>query len=219
MLLLESRANYSCPQCQTPPEILEPISHPHCGYAAWKAHCLTILEKDIGQQIVEKLNEIEAARNRVTCHQCGVCCKFASSEFSYAELQQKATQGDEFAKQFTSVFLPYASSDAARERFPELVDQILTEVRNQQAESGMDSAPVHFYHCPYIGEDNRCTIYGTPKRPEICAGYPDTPLTFIYNKCAWKPWKDEYHRESLVAHASIELCLFYSDKLGKLDSA
>lgn len=222
-LLLAHRDAYACDTCSPPPGVLDPISHAGCGFSAWKTHCLSLLEQDIGGQILAKIQEIETARNQITCHQCGVCCRFASSEFSYETLLEKGSNGDAFARQFTSVFLPYASTEAARARFPELVDQILTEVRAQQAEqlgqqssvskNNTDSAPVYFYHCPYIGEDNRCSIYGTPKRPEICAGYPDTPLTFIYNKCAWKPWKDEYHHDSLMTHASIELCLFYAEKL------
>lgn len=216
--LMALQAEFTCPQCVLKndlPEVVETL-HAGCGYKNWQAACLRLIEVDIGKDILQTVNRIETERNQVQCHQCGVCCKFASSEFSYDELLEKASGGDEFARQFTSVFLPYANAEAARYRFPDLVDSILKEVRLQQAEQSptqTDTAPVHFYHCPYIGEDNRCTIYGTPKRPAICAGYPDTPLTFIYEKCAWKPWKDKNHRDSMAAHASIELCMFYRDKL------
>jgi len=72
---------------------------------------------------------------------------------------------------------------------------------------------VFFYHCPYLGEDNRCTVYGTPKRPAICSSYPDTPLTFIAKNCAWKPWKDETHADTLAAHAMLALCEHFAGKL------
>ncbi len=168
----------------------------------WARSCIPILETDLGGKILAKLNQINTDKQTYNCHQCGVCCRFASSEFSYDELTEKAANGDEFAKQFTSVFLPYASSQAAREKFPSMVDDVVNHTDDD----------VYFYHCPYLGEDNRCTLWGNPKRPQLCSNYPDTPLTFIYKNCAWKPWKDSNHDEALYAHAFIEICGFYVGK-------
>ncbi len=196
--------NHRCDACKAAPDFAEPL-HDGCGYADWYREALAVIENEIARDILTRMNHIEAYKKTFSCHMCGVCCRFASSEFSYAQLREKAAAGDRFAGEFTSIFLPYASVSEARERFPQLVDDVLKQAGENQ--------DVYFYHCPYIGEDNRCTIYGTPKRPGICASYPDTPLTFIYDKCAWKGWKDETHDDALQAHASIELCSYYVGRL------
>ncbi|MEB3287078.1 MAG: YkgJ family cysteine cluster protein [Vampirovibrionales bacterium] len=219
------RDEFHCPECQSkgiaPQTPLEVLPHPGCPYQHWQKACLDYLEGAYGRNLLSNIGEMNRARDAVSCHQCGVCCRFASSEFSYEQLQEKAQQGDAFARQFTSVFLPYTDTHAARLRFPELVDDILKEVRLQQAgakdeNNPADTSPVYFYHCPYIGEDNQCTIYGSPKRPDICQSYPDTPLTFIYQRCAWKPWKDEYHQQAMKTHGAIELALYYAAGLKKV---
>ncbi len=211
--MLEGLANqFHCPQCEGQPDLLSPL-HPGCGYRGWQNAALKTVQQDIAKEILQQLQAIEAYKKQFQCSQCGVCCRLASSEFTYDELLAKAKAGDYFVQQFTSIFLPYASTEAARKKFPELVDQVLAMATEYAPGKLPAEQAVHFYHCPYVGEDNRCTIYGTEKRPAICESYPDTPLTFIYEKCAWKPWKDETHQEALMAHASIELCLFVQDKL------
>lgn len=219
--LLKLRSQFNCPHCQplsndASMEMMLSFCDEHCGYLPWVVHAVSFLESVVGKKILDDLSDIEAERDSQTCHQCGVCCRFASSEFSFDALLEKAKNGDMFAEQFTSIFLPYASTEVARQKFPDIVDAILHEVRTQTMEADTnecDTAPVYFYHCPYVGEDNRCTIYGTPKRPEICSQYPSTPLTFIYEKCAWKPWKDKRHTESMAVHARIEIASFYASKL------
>lgn len=205
--LADLRVKYHCSACDASGEEPDLFSafHEGCDYRTWQQESIHLLEDRIARQILDKLNKIQAYKDSFKCHMCGVCCRMASSEFTYDQLQTKAANGDSFARQFTSIFLPYASQAAAREKFPEIVDSVLLQVE--------DPDSVSFYHCPYVGEDNSCTIYGDPRRPDICASYPDTPLTFIYNKCAWKPWKDETHDEALQAHALIELCRDFAEKL------
>src|SRR5262249_51157171 len=117
-----------------------------------------------------------------------------------------------FSQQFTSIFLPYASRQAAREKEPEGVAAVLAHIGDQDGGSG-ERERVYFYHCPYIGEDNRCTVYGTDQRPAICANYPETPLGFVSNACAWKPWQEETHPETLLAHAMLNLCEAWNVRL------
>jgi Fe-S-cluster containining protein len=202
------RPEQSCAVCDAQGVDVLQINQPFhigCPYRIWQQSVLAYLQEDVAKKVLEKLNLIQAYKNRFTCHQCGVCCRFASSEYSYSELQKRAKSGDSFASQFTSIFIPYESKEAAHARFPEIVDSVLAQAEMQ--------GEVHFYHCPYIGEDNRCTIYGKPKRPAICSSYPDTPLTFIYKNCAWRPWKDETHPDALWAHAMIELCSWWIGQL------
>lgn len=181
----------------------------NCQYRRWQQAALHWLETDAATPILETLNQIEAYKNTFSCHMCGMCCRMASSDASYKELQARAATGDEFARQFTSIFLPYASRDAARQVAPDVVEAVLAEA----GEEAGDSERIFFYHCPYLGEDNRCSIYGTAKRPAICSSYPETPLSFVYERCAWKPWKDDTHSATLAAHALLALCSDYAEKL------
>jgi Fe-S-cluster containining protein len=200
-------AIYECAECDAAgrEKNIEQAFHKGCTYRGWQQQAIAYLEQDVARTVLEKLNMIQVYKKQISCHMCGVCCRFASSEFSYPELLAKAEAGDSFATQFTGIFLPYASKEEARNRFPEIVDSVLSQADVPES--------VYFYHCPYIGEDNRCTVYGTPKRPAICESYPDTPLTFIYKNCAWKPWKDETHPDALWAHGMIEIVSWWIGRL------
>lgn len=183
--------------------------HPGCGYRPWQAEALNYIENVAGREILLSLQRIEAYKNTFNCHMCGMCCRMASSEHTYEELRARAAAGDEFARQFTSIFLPYSSREAARSKAPEVVDAVLAEA----GETPGEPEKVYFYHCPYLGEDNRCSIFGTDKRPAICASYPETPLSFVYEKCAWRPWKDETHTDTMAAHAMLALCTNWAERL------
>lgn len=203
-LFVSMQAEYHCPVCNVPPPEVEAVLHDDCGYREWQKAVIIALEQTIGKQILESLDRITAAKNvKGSCHMCGVCCSLASSQFSYEELLEKAKNDDYFAQQFTSVFLPYDSPEAAQAKFPEEVTEII---------AGADG-PVHFYHCPYLSEEKKCTIYNDPRRPQICADYPETPLILMYKNCGYQPWKTEMMPTTLLAHASLELCQYYANKI------
>lgn len=206
-------AEFHCVTCQPEPESgldawMKP-RHTDCGYMVWQRTVLHLLENEVAGQILSRLQAIEAYKNTFNCHMCGMCCRMASSDAPYDILLDRAQSGDEFARQFTSVFLPYASRDAAKRVAPDVVAATLAEAGEEV--EGEES--IFFYHCPYVGEDNRCTVYGTDKRPAICASYPETPLAFVYGNCAWKPWKEETHPEALAAHAMLALCEHWAGQL------
>jgi Fe-S-cluster containining protein len=214
------RQEYACPTCDPKPALEDNNDaiaswlkklHPGCGYRPWQERALAVIEQEAGRDILLKLQQIEAYKNTFSCHMCGMCCRMASSEHSYDELRTRAEAGDEFARQFTAIFLPYQSREAARRKAPDVVSAVLAEAGEEVGEAER----VYFYHCPYIGEDNRCSIYGTEKRPAICASYPETPLSFVYEKCAWRPWKDETHTDTLAAHALLALCTHWAETLHK----
>ena len=209
--LVAIRPQYHCEACVggEQGELLT-VRHAGCGLRQWQVHALKLIEEDIGLEILTTLGRIDEFRNRVACHMCGMCCRLASSEDDYAGLIARRDAGDAFARDFTSIFLPYASREAARRKYPDVVDAVLKEAA-EEASTGEEK--VFFYHCPYIGEDNRCTIYGTPKRPEICQSYPETPLAFVYDKCAWRDWKDQTHPEAIRTHALLALCSHFSIEL------
>jgi Fe-S-cluster containining protein len=211
--LLALRTQFQCTRCPSHPNEsllawLAPLPA-DCGYRAWQQAIRSIIETDIAGQILAQLQRIEAYKQSFSCHMCGMCCKMASTDAPYDTLRQRAAAGDEFARQFTSIFLPYESRDAARRVAPEVVDAALAEA----VEESDGEERLFFYHCPYLGEDNRCTVYGTAKRPAICSSYPETPLSFVYQNCAWRPWKDDTHLDTLVAHAMLALCSRYSETL------
>jgi len=197
-------SQYACPNCATQPEDVLQVLHAGCGYREWQKAVVWHLENTVGKQIVESLDRIKAAREtKGACHSCGVCCSLSSSQFDYATLLDKAQNGDGFAEQFTRVFIPYADVDEAHRKYPDTVDHILGQV----------DGDVHFYHCPYLSDDNRCTIYTHPHRPEICASYPETPLVHIYQGCGYQPWREDMMPTTLLAHASLELCQHYAFKI------
>ncbi len=211
--LLNQRSHFHCSDCaqETPASFRDALNplHTHCGFRDWQQAALHWIEHTAGQGIVEKLNAIETYKNTISCHMCGVCCRMASVDKPYNVLLQQAQQGDAFAQQFTSIFLPYESRDAARQKAPDVVTAVLAEAEEQEGEQ----ETIFFYHCPYVGEDNRCSVYGTPKRPALCASYPETPLSYIDEQCAWHPWKADTYADTLLAHALLAYCTDLSEKL------
>ena len=210
-------AEFACESCALSPESLvasnlepwlKPL-HAGCGYIGWQKAVLQLVEGQMAGQVVGRLNAIEAYKNTFSCHMCGMCCRMASSDAPYKTLLERAKTGDDFARQFTSVFLPYTSREAAQSKAPDVVAAVLAEAGGEAP----GEEKIFFYHCPYVGEDNRCTVYGTDKRPAICGSYPETPLAFVYENCAWKPWKEETHPDTLAAHAMLALCEHLSQQL------
>lgn len=187
-----------------------PITHENCAYKAWQQQVIILIENGIAKNLLQHLGVIEQYKKTFNCHMCGMCCKMASSHSSYDAMQEKAGAGDVFAQEFVSVFLPYPSLDKAREVAPEVVDTTLSQVTDGATEH------VYFYYCPYLGEDNRCSVFGTSKRPSICGSYPETPLSAMYKNCAWQPWKEATHTDTLAAHSMLALCDTLLQKLRAL---
>lgn len=167
----------------------------------WQNKVIQLLNNDISKEIFRKLNEILAYRVKFNCVGCATCCNLACSEFSPEELKQKAENGDNFAKQFTSIFIPYSSKEEARKIYPEYIE--LLEENNE--------TDVYFYHCPKLTKDNRCSDY--ENRPQICRDFPDNPLCILPKSCGYKAWKDEIEPVALMLHSMLEIIEFYTNKL------
>lgn len=170
----------------------------------WQQAVLELLQGEVSKNIYRKLNEILAYRTQFKCVGCATCCNLACSEFSPEELKQKAANGDKFATQFTSIFVPYASKEEARKIYPEYIKLL--------EDNGEDK--VYFYHCPKLTEDKRCSDY--ENRPQICRDFPDNPLSFLPASCGYKAWKNEIEPIALMLHSMIEIIDFYISKLNKL---
>ena len=128
---------------------------------------------------------------------CGVCCKFAVSEFSPEQLALKAQNGDNYALQFLETFVPYGSVDEARKIYPEYVEFLLK----------IADGKAYFYHCPKVTEDNRCPDY--ENRPQICRDFPDNPLAFLPKSCSFTTWKLKSESVCLKLNAEKEIIDFY----------
>jgi Fe-S-cluster containining protein len=209
--LTELRGDQYCPGCQanTVKELALAPAHHGCPENDWRKAAMKVVEEEIPYEVMGQLAAIKKYRNSVACHSCGQCCRLASSEHSYDELLNRAQSGDTFAKEFTSIFLPYGSREAAMKHEPEGVQATLAHV----GEEASSEEKIFFYFCPYMQEDNLCGVYGTDKRPSICESYPETPLGYVSKNCSWKPWQEDTHLDSLLAHAMLNLCEDWSRKL------
>jgi len=174
-----------------------------CGYQDWQKQAVEKIKNEISRDILVKLNEIEKYRQTFKCQKTGTCCRLASSEFSYEELKHKAQNGDNFARQFTSVFIPYDSIEKAREIYSEYIDMV--EARLDADEK------IYFYHCPYVTDENLCSIY--ENRPQICREFPNNPLAILPANCGFHEWKDEVLVASMLLHAIIEITEFNLQKI------
>lgn len=167
----------------------------------WQEHTVDMLENDISKEVYRKFQEILAYRKIFKCSGCATCCNLACSEFSPEELKQKAESGDNFARQFLSVFVPYSSKEEARKIYPQYIEML--------DESKEDD--VYFYHCPKLTADKRCSDY--ENRPQICRDFPDNPLSILPESCGYKQWKQEVEPVTLMLHAMVEIVEYYSDKI------
>lgn len=170
------------------------------GYV-WQKKVLYLLENDISKEVYRKFQEILAYRNNFQCIGCATCCNLACSEFSPEELKHKADNGDKFANQFLSVFIPYNSKEEARKVYPEYI-KMLDECKEDK---------VYFYHCPKLTDDNRCSDY--ENRPQICRDFPDNPLSILPKSCGYKKWKEEIEPVTLMLHSMVEIIEYYCDKI------
>lgn len=167
----------------------------------WQEQTINLLQNEISKEIYRKLNEILAYRTKFNCNGCATCCNLACSEFSPEELRQKADNGDNFASQFLSVFIPYKDKEEARKIYPEYIELLEKNKENE----------VYFYHCPKLTADNRCSDY--ENRPQICRDFPDNPLSILPESCGYKKWKEEIEPIALMLHAMIEIIEFYTTKI------
>lgn len=170
--------------------------------AKWQFAVLEMLENDISREVCRKWQEILDYRKNFQCKGCATCCNLACSEFSPEQLKEKAKNGDKFATQFTSIFVPYETREEAEKIYPEylkLLDDNLEE-------------NVYFYHCPKLTDCKRCSDYES--RPQICRDFPDNPLSILPESCGYYGWYQEVQPVALMLHAMMEIIGYYKEKIG-----
>lgn len=190
--------------CSSYPSSVTTLLPKECGFREWQKQSLEKIKTEISRDILIKLAELEKYRQEsFECKRTGTCCRLASSEFSYQELQEKAQNGDNFAGQFTSIFIPYNNINEIRDIFPEYVDMV---------DSRLDAdEKIYYYHCPHITDDNLCSMY--ENRPQICRDFPNNPLAILPPNCGFKEWKEEVQVAAMLLHALVEITDFNLQKI------
>lgn len=163
---------------------------------------LKILTEEVLKDAINRWVKILEYRGFFSCEGCAACCKLACSEFSPEDLEQKAKNGDDFAQQFTSVFVPYKNDSDAQKVYPEYFELLKNKTPDEK---------VYFYHCPKVTEDNRCPDYDN--RPQICKDFPDNPISFLPKTCGFNNWKKEVEPTALMIRAIAEIVDFYKNKI------
>ena len=171
------------------------------GNSEWNNAVLKMFDEEIARDISIKWQEILAYRKMFKCNNCATCCNLACSEFSPEQLKLKAQNGDRFANQFLSVFIPYESKSEAQKVYPEYI-KMLDENKEDE---------VYFYHCPKLSDCKLCTDY--ENRPQICRDFPDNPLSILPESCGFYEWKQEVEPVALLCHSMMEIIEFYKEKL------
>lgn len=179
----------------------------NCEYKIWQKNVIKLFDSEISKGIYDKWMKIIEYRRNFKCIGCATCCKLACSEFSYQELKQKASAGDNFATQFISIFIPYEDENAAKQIYPEYF-KLLSDT--------LDGEKVYFYYCPKLTKENRCSDY--ENRPQICRDFPDNPLSLLPRACGFAQWKEEVEPTALMLHSMLEIVDFYKSKIPKSDN-
>lgn len=117
----------------------------------------------------------------------GNCCRMAIPSSPPIELIRKASKADQFARDFLSIFIPYDSPEIIKQKSPEFYENALNLAKKSPKYAGISQ--LTFYHCRFIGNDNKCMIH--EDRPRLCRDYPDTPYLLMHPNCAFKEWSLE----------------------------
>lgn len=173
-----------------------------CPYRDWQLKVLTFLNGDYRQGLLNLQKSIMQKKEEYKCNCCGACCRLAVSEHSYDDLKKMANRGDKFAKQFTSVFLPYQDEMQARSALPEYFELLDSLAQDKK---------MYFYYCPKCNDDNRCSDY--ENRPDICKDFPYNPLKMLPSTCGYQQWREEANKLAMSIHAKMDLIEFYKNKL------
>lgn len=146
------------------------------------------------------------------CKMQGCCCRGASPSIPFYQLLKKAANGDDFARNFFSIFVPHPDHESARKIVPGLVERTLKA--SKKDEQFQDDADVVFYQCRYIGEDNKCQIW--EDRPELCRAYPDSPFMVFAPNCAFEPWSAQVKEKFNAMKAELNQLKAMKDQLADL---
>ena len=119
------------------------------------------------------------------CKMCGKCCRAISTLYSYEELIELASQGQEEARVFVEIFKRYNSVEEAKAAVPDHVENIINNLRKNNQD--LDESKLTFYYCPNLTDDNFFLIYQT--RPDCCRRLPHNGWSLLAPDCGFKGWQ------------------------------
>jgi Fe-S-cluster containining protein len=120
------------------------------------------------------------------CRMCGRCCRSITTAYSHEELEELARLGNEEAKVYTEIFKRFDSIDEARKVVPEQIEQVLSELSNNE---NFDINKVSFYYCPHITDENLCKTH--LNRPTVCSRAPHHGWSLMPPGCGFEGWQFE----------------------------
>ena len=121
------------------------------------------------------------------CDKCGTCCNCASPSASYRKLLEKAASGEDFARDFFSIFVPYKNIDEVKTFYPDIVERSLKAYSGNNNDIKLED--LIFYKCRYYSDEKQCLIY--EDRPELCRDFPGSPYAILGEKCSYYNWAKE----------------------------
>lgn len=146
------------------------------------------------------------------CCSTGDCCKGASPSTPFYTLLARAAEGDEFARNFFNIMVPYASHEEANRITPGLVARTLRAAEKSEEFKSADD--VVFYRCRYQTPDNKCGIH--EDRPQFCRDYPDTPFVVMAPGCAFEGWQAACRTKYQEMTAEVEKLKQLKEELAEL---
>ena len=134
------------------------------------------------------------------CKGTGQCCNTASPSTPSVKLIEKARYGDDFARDFFTIFTPYTSIEEAKKINKKGVERSLEHCR--KPDSQIKPENIIFYHCNYLSADNLCLIY--EDRPQLCRDFPDSPFIVFAPGCAFEEWGKECRQKYVELKSKLE---------------
>lgn len=121
-------------------------------------------------------------RPQELCQMCGKCCRVATTATPYEELCKLASRGDEFAKEFLEIFVPYKSIEEAKAVDAQVVENILYHMNSDKK----NTDGLTFYYCKYLQDNNMCGRY--EDRMTLCKRFPSSPWAIVPPGCGFSGW-------------------------------
>ena len=198
----------SCKFCTIPCDVQKPdifaVFPPNCPYGAWQIKALSHLTNEYRSKLRASKKALMDKKNEYSCTKCGNCCKLAVSSYNPMQLKQMAIRGDKYAREFSSIYIPYESEEMAEAVCPEFYAKLkdLMDVNER----------LYFYYCRKLGADNLCSDY--ENRPDICKDFPLTPLKVLPDTCGYMAWHNLVEKQAMSIKAREDLIKFYKEKIG-----
>ena len=202
------KPEHDCKFCTIPCDIKKPdifaVFPPNCPFGAWQIRALSYLTNEYRSKLRVSKKALMEKKKDYSCLKCGVCCKLAVSAYNPMQLKQRAIRGDKYAKEFSSIYVPYDSEEMAEAICPEFYAKLKDLMDENER--------LYFYYCSKLGADDLCSDY--ENRPDICKDFPLTPLKILPDTCGFQPWHDLVERQAMSIKAREDLIQFYKDKIG-----